>query len=238
MYSPTNNHAIALNINIIRRIHKHIVHIAYCRHSCCYWTRYTATRCNTHCTIRATICFANHCVLQHTAILQHTATYCNTLYAKGDEVVQQSMCTATHCNTLQHTATHCNTLQHTATHCNTLHDEGNKTLLATLAEYHSSATQTDTQTDRLTGTQPVYTCTYIHVYTHTHTHTHTHTRTHTRTFNHAHTHIHTHTLSLSLSHTHTHTHTNTTAEHNTGVQQHLWSAVCYSVLQCVAVRYT
>jgi len=27
---------------------------------------------------------------------------------------------ATHCNTLQHTAAHCNTLQHTATHCNTL----------------------------------------------------------------------------------------------------------------------
>jgi len=29
-------------------------------------------------------------------------------------------CTATHCNTLQHTATHCSTLQHTAAHCNTL----------------------------------------------------------------------------------------------------------------------
>jgi len=42
-------------------------------------------------------------------LLQHTATYCNTLHY-----------TATHCNTLQHTATHCNTLHHTATHCNTL----------------------------------------------------------------------------------------------------------------------
>jgi len=28
-------------------------------------------------------------------------------------------CTATHCNTLQHTATLCNALQHTATQCNT-----------------------------------------------------------------------------------------------------------------------
>jgi len=29
-------------------------------------------------------------------------------------------CTATHCNTLQHSATHCNTLHHTVTRCNTL----------------------------------------------------------------------------------------------------------------------
>jgi len=49
-------------------------------------------------------------------VLQHTATYCNTL---------------PHCNTLhaflewyvEHSIhqTHCNTLQYTATHCNTMH---------------------------------------------------------------------------------------------------------------------
>ena len=40
------------------------------------------------------------------------------IYEKGEVVVS---CTATHCNTLQHTVTHCNTLHHTATYCNTLH---------------------------------------------------------------------------------------------------------------------
>ena len=47
--------------------------------------------------------------MQHSYVMQHTATHCNTLQH-----------TATHCNTLQHNTTHCNTLQHTATHCNTL----------------------------------------------------------------------------------------------------------------------
>jgi len=45
-----------------------------------------------------------------TALLQHTATHCDTLRH-----------TATHCNTLRHTATHCDTLQHSATQCNTVH---------------------------------------------------------------------------------------------------------------------
>jgi len=73
----------------------------------------------------------HHSTLAHDAILQHSATYCNTLRhicstlfwihqtcRKMDEgnTLQH---TATHCNTLQHTATHCNKLQHTATHCNT-----------------------------------------------------------------------------------------------------------------------
>jgi len=35
-------------------------------------------------------------------------------------VVMLARCTATHCNTLQHSATHCNTLQHTVTHGNML----------------------------------------------------------------------------------------------------------------------
>jgi len=48
--------------------------------------------------------------LKMLTLIQHTATYRNTLQH-----------TATHCNILQHTATYCNTLQHTATHCNTLH---------------------------------------------------------------------------------------------------------------------
>ena len=31
----------------------------------------------------------------------------------SSELTLGNLCTATHCNTLQHTATHCNTLQHT-----------------------------------------------------------------------------------------------------------------------------
>ena len=61
--------------------------------------------------------------------MQHVATCCNTLRHTFFEVLcllWQFHCTATHCNTLQHTATHYNTLQHTATHwthwthCNTV----------------------------------------------------------------------------------------------------------------------
>ena len=48
----------------------------------------------------------------------HICTYCDTLCtATHFNTLQHA---ATHCNTLQHSATHCNTLQHTATHCNTL----------------------------------------------------------------------------------------------------------------------
>jgi len=55
------------------------------------------------------------------ALMQHTATHCNTL--------QHLQHTATRCrwhryvwgkrrnDALEHAATHCNTLQHTATHC-------------------------------------------------------------------------------------------------------------------------
>ena len=54
-----------------------------------------------------------------------TIEYDATLYSSRriDMIFNSHMftsCTATHCNTLQHTATHCNTLQHTATHCNTI----------------------------------------------------------------------------------------------------------------------
>jgi len=89
---------------------------------------------------------ATHCkALQHTAAhcstLQHTVAHCNTLQhtathwyilvtfpshtaslcgrapcSKHSQYTRIFVCTATHCNTLQHTATHCNTLQHTATH--------------------------------------------------------------------------------------------------------------------------
>ena len=55
-------------------------------------------------------------------ILQHTATYCNTLQLAATRctlrwVDEWMKHTATHCNTLQHTATHCITLQHTAARC-------------------------------------------------------------------------------------------------------------------------
>jgi len=75
-------------------------------------------------------------LLQHTAThcnsLQHTATHCNTLHHThtATQLLDEytSVCpplsarareraTATHCNTLHHTVTHCSTLQHT---CNTL----------------------------------------------------------------------------------------------------------------------
>jgi len=36
------------------------------------------------------------------------------------EAMVCALCTATHCNAIQHTATRCNTLQHAATRCNTL----------------------------------------------------------------------------------------------------------------------
>jgi len=69
-------------------------------------------------------------VLQHTAThcntLQHTATHCNTQQAMYDmfqnnlpEGIAVLQHTAIHCNTLQRAATHCNTLQHPATHCST-----------------------------------------------------------------------------------------------------------------------
>ena len=57
-----------------------------------------STHCNTHCNM--------HC----NNTLQHAATHCRWY----------TTCTATHCNTLQHTAPHCTTLHHTAPHCNTL----------------------------------------------------------------------------------------------------------------------
>jgi len=47
-----------------------------------------------------------------------TATHCNILQHTATRC--KTLHYALHCNTLQHTATHCNTLQHTATHCNTL----------------------------------------------------------------------------------------------------------------------
>jgi len=75
---------------------------------------------------------ATYCsTLQHThtppgagvLALQHPATHYNTLQqtTKQRQHTHTSgsccTCSATPCNTLQHTATHCNTLQHTATHC-------------------------------------------------------------------------------------------------------------------------
>jgi len=89
---------------------------------------------------------ATHCnTLPHTATpcntLQHTATQCSVQQVqqqfcsdsgfcergplKGQtwrylRLLQHTLNTAKHCNTLQHTATHCKTLQHTATHCNSL----------------------------------------------------------------------------------------------------------------------
>jgi len=49
------------------------------------------------------------------AMLQHTATHCNTLQHTNDTGLSKvgrgdAADTTTHCNTLQHTATHCNTL--------------------------------------------------------------------------------------------------------------------------------
>jgi len=73
----------------------------------------------------------------HCNTLQHAATHCSTLQYDTMQHTEphkqtwfRQRCTATHCNTLQHTATHCNTLQHTATLCNipnyiNKHDSGN-----------------------------------------------------------------------------------------------------------------
>ena len=73
------------------------------------------------------ICNALQRTATHCTGLQHTATHRNTpqhivthLLVSVSLFLRGGACTATHCNTLQHTATHCNILQHTATRCNTL----------------------------------------------------------------------------------------------------------------------
>jgi len=58
-------------------------------------------------------------------VLWCTATQCNTLQH-----------TATHYNTLQHTATHCSTLQHTATHYNTPQHIVTRVLWCAATRYH------------------------------------------------------------------------------------------------------
>jgi len=108
----------------------------------CNTLQHTATHCII--TLQHT---ATHCnTLQHTAThyiitLEHTRTHWNTLQHTAQNTLKHpdiknkknlgedrlvagcSMrCTATHCNTPQHTATHCNTtngttLKHTARHC-------------------------------------------------------------------------------------------------------------------------
>ena len=106
-----------------------------------YFTKHSATNCNT----------LHHYAAQHTATncdtLQHTAAHCNmcntgntqetgcSIWLKGiltcvlHSTLQQTATYVLH-STLQQTATHCNTLQHcllqhTATHCN-MCNTGNK----------------------------------------------------------------------------------------------------------------
>jgi len=80
----------------------------------------------------------------------------------------------------------------------------------------------------------------IIAYSHTHTHARTHTRAHTRTHTHARTHTHTHThtrtpscawLLLPSARGSLVSHENTCV----AVCGAVWSALCCSVLQCVAV---
>jgi len=59
-------------------------------------------------------------MLQHTCILQHTATHIILPAASIRIRISSLREELPHYNTLQHTATHCNTLHHTATHCNIL----------------------------------------------------------------------------------------------------------------------
>ena len=55
----------------------------------------------------------------HNSLLYSHCTQC--VGGEGGRMGKSEyVCTATHCNMLQHTATHCNSLQHTATHCNSL----------------------------------------------------------------------------------------------------------------------
>ena len=49
------------------------------------------------------------------AVAEYCRIWLSVLQERSHEVDEAQVCTATHCNTLQHTATHCNTLQHTAT---------------------------------------------------------------------------------------------------------------------------
>ena len=116
-------------------------HVAHMNESCytgCYWMRYGNIYVYIICVCPASFhtwisqiprinesCLTFDLVVLHVWV-SHTymhiaATHCNTsvMTQMCVEFVTK-YCTATHCNTLQHTATHCNTLQHTATHCNTL----------------------------------------------------------------------------------------------------------------------
>ena len=158
-------------------------------------------------------------ILQHTGAhcntLQHTATHCNTLQN-----------TATHCNTLQRTATHCNALQHSATHCNTL---------------QHSATHFNTRV--LGGILPL-----SRLHTATHCNTLQHIAIHCSTLQHTATHCialqhttkHCNTLQHTATHCYTLQHTSfrghPSVEQRKDAPKHKCVAVCYSVLQCVAVN--
>jgi len=54
------------------------------------------------------LCHTYECVMSHTHLTWHIGTCCNTRLVAFVETV--TLCTATHCNTLQHTAAHCSVI--------------------------------------------------------------------------------------------------------------------------------
>jgi len=142
-------------------------------------------------------------------------------------------CTATHCNTLQHTATHCNTLQHTATHCNAL--QHTATLCNTLQSISTKpADMSANLSHGVCECALVFVCVYgcqgkKYAVIYMHCHALQHTATHHNTLQ------NTATCCNMLQHTVTHCntlqHTQYTAQHCYRPQHTVCLCVCVDVCQ-------
>ena len=123
---------------------------------------------------------------KHCNTLQHTATHCNKIATRCNQV-QQGCCKllavwvdcltkscTIHCITLHHTATHCNTLQHAATHYNTLQHNATRVALfvGRIDDQLGNRGATHSNTLQHTAT---------HCNTQQHTATHSNTQQHTAT---------------------------------------------------------
>jgi len=192
-------------------------------------------------------------------MLQHTATYCNTLQH-----------TAAHCNALQRTTTHCNALQHSTTRCNILQHTAMHRHRCTSARWKKSwhaATHCNTPQHTSTLCNTLQHCAYCNILQRigtgarlcdiekvvTHCNTLQHTATHCNTMHHIATHgnklQHCATHCNILQHTATYRHTCTstrwkkswhTATHCNTMQHSatLWHALQRSATHCNTLQHT
>jgi len=187
----------------------------------------------------------------HTHWLQHTPTHCNThrhVHAHGlgrdfsasrthtHWSIRTHTCTATHCNTLQHTATHVDTLQHTVTHCNTLqHTTTHYNTLQYTAAHCSTRRHTATHCNAMQRTATHYN-TLQHTATRCNTRQHTATPCNTlqRTATHCNTLQDTTTHCNTLQHTATHVDTLLHTARHCKTLQH--TTIHYNTLQHTATH--